>query len=248
MDSLDKPLISERVMVKLLQIHKTQNEPLDIAVTGTSMEPVLYEGDIIRLQPQEDYQAGDILVFNYNDNELLTHRLLLKKGGRFFCKGDNCYRLENVSPAQIIGKVTHINGNEAASCSQKLIALSYAVGQRYDELNYDYILIQQTDIYKLYAKIFIREESNPMVYQKNSEMEYIPADDTSLLVFDPDSGDTHLFDEKGIDILSILEEPVDLETMLAKLCEIYEAEPDTIQAGVEKLIKQAVESRVIIVL
>ena len=39
-----------------------------------------------------------------------------------------------------------------------------------------------------------------MTYQKNKEMDYIFSDETSLAVFDSESGDTHFFDETGIDI------------------------------------------------
>ena len=243
--------VNKELIDTLLQSYVKRKEPFDITVVGVSMEPVLYEGDIIRLQPQEDYEdylVGDILVFNYNDDELLAHRLLQKKDGLFYCKGDNCYRLEEVTPAQIIGRVTHISNKEVPPCPPKLIALSYAVSQRFAKLNNDYKLAQQTDVYRLYAKIYIRREANPMLYQKNNEMNYIQTDETSLAVFDSDSGDTHFFDEQGIDILNILEEPVDMETLIVRLCEIYDSAPEVIQADVKEFISHYVEKKVVIAL
>lgn len=64
-----------------------------------------------------------------------------------------------------------------------------------------------------------------MKYVKNTKMDFIQTDDTSLTVYDPESGDTHFFDETGTDILSFLSEPCGLEELLEKLCGVYEAVP-----------------------
>lgn len=84
-----------------------------------------------------------------------------------------------------------------------------------------------------------------MAFRKNKNMDYIQTDETSLAVFDPESGDTHFFDEIGIDILSLLDEPCDLETLLQKLCGIYDATPDDIRADVEEFLAETISKKVV---
>ena len=86
-----------------------------------------------------------------------------------------------------------------------------------------------------------------MLYHKNTNMDYIPSDETSLAVFDPDTGDTHFFDETGIDILSCLENPCNLETLLERLCDIYDATPDDIREDVIEFLDDVVAKKVVIV-
>ena len=67
-----------------------------------------------------------------------------------------------------------------------------------------------------------------MLYKKNEAMDYIFSDQTTLAVYDPESGDTHFFDETGIDILNLLEKPKNVDSLLAELSKIYNASPDDI--------------------
>jgi len=233
---------------KLLRAQKQRGKPFEITVIGDSMNPILSEGDTVTVQPCEDYETGDILVFNYKQGELLVHRLLIKRDGRYFCKGDNSFRLEDMPPDQIIGKVVLINGNELPCCSEKLVALSYAVSRQFRKSAYDIEKTKQTGIYRLYQKIILNKRENIMVYQKNKEMDYIPVDETSFTVFDPETGDAHMFDETGISILNLLDGPCDLEIILEKLCEEYDASPGDIEPDVTQFLKEAVEKKVIILL
>ena len=98
-----------------------------------------------------------------------------------------------------------------------------------------------------------------MVYRKNENMDYIQTDETSLAVFDPETGDTH-FDDANLcapvkkdrivyfDILNILSEPCDLDMLLSKLCEIYDVAPDDIHEDVEEFLSETVEKKVVEVL
>ena len=85
-----------------------------------------------------------------------------------------------------------------------------------------------------------------MTYQKNKEMDYILADETSLAVFDAESGDTHFFDETGIDILNCLESPLTFEELLHELCEIYDTTPSDIRSDVEECLTECIVKKVII--
>ncbi len=87
-----------------------------------------------------------------------------------------------------------------------------------------------------------------MIYQKNEGMDYIQTDNTSLAVYDPESGDTHFFDETGIDILNSLTEPCDIDGLLKKLCQIYDAAPQDIRSDVEEFLQEAVSKQVVITL
>lgn len=85
-----------------------------------------------------------------------------------------------------------------------------------------------------------------MVYSKNKNMDYIPTDDTTIAVFDPESGDTLFLEETATDILNELEVPCDLETLLERLCQIYDATADDIRGDVVDFLAQLIERKVII--
>ncbi|MFR8001715.1 MAG: HPr-rel-A system PqqD family peptide chaperone [Hydrogeniiclostridium sp.] len=85
-----------------------------------------------------------------------------------------------------------------------------------------------------------------MKYVKNTKMDFIQTDDTSLAVYDPESGDTHFFDETGTDILSFLSEPCGLEELLEKLCGVYEAAPGDIRGDVEEFLREVMEKGVVV--
>ena len=87
-----------------------------------------------------------------------------------------------------------------------------------------------------------------MIYKKSESMDYIQTDETSLAVFDPETGDTHFFDETGIDILNLLTEPCDLDLLLTKLCEIYDVTPDEIKSDVQEFLADTIEKKVVEVL
>lgn len=139
---------------KVLQAMKKLNKSFNITVSGISMMPILYASDIITIQPSVNYDIGDIVVFYYNDSELLVHRLLSIKDPYYLCKGDNSFRLENVTKDQIIGKVTFVKRKsksiELPVFPNELIALSLKI--HYIFLNYEFDLekTKETDEYKEY--------------------------------------------------------------------------------------------------
>lgn len=79
------------------------NKTAQISVSGISMEPILKSGDSITIKREDNYDVGDILVFIYKE-ELLVHRLI-KKDSKYYCKGDNAFRLEDITKEQILGKI-----------------------------------------------------------------------------------------------------------------------------------------------
>ena len=236
--------------IKLLSAWKKTGKPFELTVTGFSMNPVLYENDIVTIDMDNTYyNIGDILVFVYNQNELLIHRLIEIKDGMNYCKGDNALRMEKTSVEQVFGKVSAIRRNgqniPLPLCTDKLIAMAKAVNTMFFKRRYDPVKTRETYIYKIYKKIFIDGEDIKM-YIKNEKMDYIETDGTSLAVFDPESGDTHFLDESGTDILQILEQPHDFDMIVEKICEIYDANPEEIKGDIVNFLKDAVEKRIVI--
>ena len=235
--------------IKLLSAFKRAGKSFESMVTGFSMNPVLYENDTVTVSPGEPYNIGDILVFVYNREELLIHRLIEIKENIYYCKGDNALRMEKTSSDQIFGKVTAINRNgqniPVPPCTKKFIIMAKAVNAMFFRRRYDPVKTRETYIYKIYKKIFINGEDIKM-YTKSEKMDYIETDETSMAVFDPASGDTYFLDEAGLDIMKILEQPHDFEALVEALCEIYDGEREQISGDVKKFLDESVEKGYVI--
>ncbi len=236
--------MNNEIFAKILPaIIKSKGEA-QITVIGVSMQPTLYEGDEVTIKSCDQYEVGDILVFSYKNEGILIHRLL-KKNSRYFCKGDNAFRLEDIELGQIIGKAVAVNQKPIPAWQDWKINLSYLVNREFVKLHYKREETIKTNIYKLYQDLILRKEEKIMNYKKTEKMDYILSDETSLAVFDPQTGDTYFFDETGIDILNCLSEPCDLETLIDKLCDIYDATPNDIRDDVEEFLAETVEKGVV---
>ena len=232
------------LMHKILFASLRSGHEMTVTVTGVSMNPSMHEGDLVTVCHTDSYCVGDILVFLYK-GELLVHRLLKIENGRFFCKGDNAFRLEDLTDEDIGGKVVLHNGKPLASFPATHIALSYLVNRTFRKCGYNLEKTKQSGIYRFYHQTIWKVEDSTMKYKKNETMDYIPADETSLAVFDPESGDTHFFDETAIDILNSLDDPCDLDILLNRLCEIYDATPDDIREDVQAFLVECISKKVI---
>lgn len=85
------------------------DKPFKIVVKGTSMLPLLDEGDyvsVIKVQ-YKDINEGDIVLFK-RDEENFLHRVIIKKDNFFYEAGDNQMRGSWVASSELIGKVTKI--------------------------------------------------------------------------------------------------------------------------------------------
>lgn len=111
-----------------------------IGVSGVSMEPTLVAGDTIRVV-KGDYKPGDILVFPYKYGELLVHRYVGKQSGRILCKGDNAFRLEDIEPEAVLGKVVSLVCEniqiDIPPLSEALIAMSWEIGKLFRRNRYN---------------------------------------------------------------------------------------------------------------
>lgn len=85
-------------------------DPVTVRVRGGCMEPVLTEGEEIRVLAARLYWPGDVVVFRAGDGRLLAHRLL---GYRLYhgslalvTRGDSCAVHDSpVLPGEVLGRV-----------------------------------------------------------------------------------------------------------------------------------------------
>lgn len=133
---------------QLLLFHSKLRTPFEITIEGTSMLPVLHPGERVSVCGKDDYQIGDIIVFFYKSNNLLVHRLLKIENGRFFCKGDNSFRLEDITKENIVGTImiqSDTNNNE------EFIESSYLINRLFRQCGYD---IEKTKMLAEYASYY----------------------------------------------------------------------------------------------
>lgn len=60
-----------------------------LIVKSNSMYPTLQKSDIILIKRNRDYKKGDIITYDYENNYLVTHRIIEKSNNFFITKGDN---------------------------------------------------------------------------------------------------------------------------------------------------------------
>lgn len=133
-------------------------QDIAISVSGDSMFPCLKSGDIVTVEYCIDYCPGDILAFIYTNNrgeELILHRLLKKKDGHYFCKGDNSFRIESLLEKNIIGKVIGVNGKKIRACEMEFLFESYKIGLLFRQCAYNVSVIMKTDEYRSYYKKYL---------------------------------------------------------------------------------------------
>lgn len=137
---------------KILMIRSKIKKPFRLSVAGNSMLPILHAGDSILVRRKDIYEEGEILVFFYKQNELLFHRLLKIKNGRYFCKGDNAFRLEDISAEQILGAVLLENDPHKTS---EFINDSYNISLIFKSFRYDTVLTKQKVEYQVFHEKYL---------------------------------------------------------------------------------------------
>jgi len=146
-------MMNTQTMIEILKAAMRIKGTAQITVSGFSMLPILENGQLINIISKDDFTIGDILVFSYNPSELLVHRLLKIKNDKLYCKGDNCYRLEEITKEQIIGSVeidcdNHNNADFIkASLDLNKVALEY---------NYNLNEIHKTQTYIDYKNTYLQ--------------------------------------------------------------------------------------------
>ena len=139
--------ITTEKAAQVLLMRAKSSTCFNLNVSGNSMFPVLQDGDIISVCKKSEYEIGDILVFIYKNGDILVHRLLNVKDNRYFCKGDNSFRLEDIGVEQIIGAVILEND---PNHSINFIHDSYAINRIFRKCKYDITMTKETAEYVQY--------------------------------------------------------------------------------------------------
>lgn len=86
-----------------------------------------------------------------------------------------------------------------------------------------------------------------MKIKKNEIMDYIPIDDISMAVNNPENGDTHFLEGTAYAIMQeILEGKDSLEALTASLSEKYEAPEDVIRQDVADFLEELLTKKVVL--
>lgn len=125
-----------------------------VSIHGDSMYPILCNGDKIEviIRTSEQYSVGDVIVFPYKNEGLIIHRILKIQEGRYFCKGDNSFRIEDILLDQVIGKAV-IPGDWHNS--ESFIERSLLIGKLYKKMGYKSSLVKDTAEYREYAREYL---------------------------------------------------------------------------------------------
>ena len=79
-----------------------------IPLRGTSMRPLLHEGDSLVLSPLDNEPVvGDVILFRYHDSHRL-HRIVGITNGTYTLQGDNCYGTETASRQDLLARLTEV--------------------------------------------------------------------------------------------------------------------------------------------
>ncbi len=132
---------------------------LRVSVTGTSMYPALLPSDSVIVARSETYPLGSILVFSYKTEGYLIHRLLRVAKNRYYCKGDNSFRLEDVEKDQILGRVVLVKriGQTfvPAEVDNKFIDMSLKIYREFVLSGYNHQKIEKSNLYIEYKNLYL---------------------------------------------------------------------------------------------
>ena len=77
-----------------------------VSVVSESMEPVMHRGDLLLIVGTEDYNVGDVAIYQKPNMKItIIHRIIQKRDDGFVFKGDN-----NNAPDPYLVKKSEIKG------------------------------------------------------------------------------------------------------------------------------------------
>lgn len=85
-----------------------------------------------------------------------------------------------------------------------------------------------------------------MLFKKNPDMEYIETDETGLVIFDPESGNTCIIDEIGVSLFKAMGDGATLDTIVDTLLLEYAASREEILHDVEDFLDQLMQQGIIV--
>lgn len=104
--------LSAAALSELLQGVLAKGCPFRFQAKGFSMSPCIKDGDVVTVSPFSNTipRCGDIVAFINSHTKLLAvHRVVAKRDGSFFIKGDNVSETDGlIRAADILGHVTEL--------------------------------------------------------------------------------------------------------------------------------------------
>ena len=85
-----------------------------------------------------------------------------------------------------------------------------------------------------------------MLFKRNPDMEYIETDESGLVIFNPESGDTCIIDEIGVSLFKAMGEGATLDAIVDTLLLEYDAPREEIYQDVSDFIHQLLEQELIL--
>lgn len=93
-------------VVRLMNKAFDDNLDFSFPINGSSMQPFLYKGDIVRLRKCQRAYFGDIVFYKHGDNYILHRVIKVNKDGSYNIVGDHQTKCDlNVDSSMIIGVV-----------------------------------------------------------------------------------------------------------------------------------------------
>jgi phage repressor protein C with HTH and peptisase S24 domain len=98
---LSKLVISNQEFFETIIEDLKKGDKVSFLVKGNSMKPFLLDGlTEVFLQKKDNYQVGDICLFEYR-NQYILHRLIKRHKSHFIFRGDNSVFTETVHEEDI---------------------------------------------------------------------------------------------------------------------------------------------------
>ena len=144
--------MNKNIANRILKRFIDNNLIIQIRISGNSMNPILFNNETVNAKKKSNYKPGDILIFRYKHNDLLAHRLLMIKNNRYYCKGDNSFRIEDIDYDQILGVVL-IDDDKHNNVD--FINFSLKIGDLFRKCKYKTDLLVLTEEYKKYSTLYL---------------------------------------------------------------------------------------------
>ena len=117
---MTRPPLRPRLAAELLREGATVELPLG----GGSMRPLYTPGDLVRVRPARagDVRAGDVVIFDDGDGQLVCHRLVYATRDRVLTRGDDAVAYDSpLPPDAIIGRVEVPPSPHALYCAVRAL-------------------------------------------------------------------------------------------------------------------------------
>jgi len=78
-----------------------------VVISGSSMLPLMTNGDLAIVRPAPYYQVGDVVAYDHPEIGMIIHRIVEQRGEHFVLQGDNNGWIDGYSPTSndIYGKL-----------------------------------------------------------------------------------------------------------------------------------------------